>query len=123
MVLNQAVNAQSVGIGTETPDPSAAVDVTSTTQGMLVPRMSTAQREMISTPAQGLLVFDLTTNSFWFRNSNSWVELVDSVNTEVHRSDVDKIYTGLTDNVGIGNAIPLNKLDILAGTERTGYWR
>lgn len=120
MVLNQAVNAQSVGIGTETPDPSAAVDVTSTTQGMLVPRMSTAQREMITTPAQGLLVFDLSTNSFWFRNSNSWVELVDSVNTEVHRSDVDKIYTGLTDNVGIGNAIPLNKLDILAGTERTG---
>ncbi len=37
------VFAQSIGINTTTPDASAALDVTSTTQGMLVPRMTAAK--------------------------------------------------------------------------------
>lgn len=114
------VNAQSVGIGTATPDASAALEVSSVTQGMLVPRMSTAQREMIVNPVQGLLVFDITSNSFWFRNSSSWVELVDDVNTEVHRNGPDKIYMAMNDSVGIGLSTPTNKLDIQSGSPRTG---
>jgi len=48
--------AQSVGINTTSPDASAALDVTSTTQGILVPRLTTAQRTAVSGPATGLLV-------------------------------------------------------------------
>jgi hypothetical protein len=67
--------SQNVGIGTATPAASAELDVSSTTKGLLVPRMSTAQRTAIASPARGLLVFDTTTNSFWFRNTGSWVNL------------------------------------------------
>ena len=49
-------NAQ-VGVGTNTPNASAALDVTSTTQGLLMPRMTSAQRVAISTPADGLVVY------------------------------------------------------------------
>lgn len=71
------INAQ-VGINTDgsSPNPSAIMDVKSSDKGMLVPRMSSTQRGMISNPAIGLLVFDTDTESFWFKNANEWVELV-----------------------------------------------
>lgn len=46
-----------VGIGTTSPDASAALDVTSTTQGLLLPRMTGAQRNAIVNPAVGLMIF------------------------------------------------------------------
>lgn len=69
-------HTQSVGVNTTTPDASAALDVTSTTQGILVPRLTTAQRTAVSGPATGLLVFDNTTKSFWFYTGTAWTELV-----------------------------------------------
>jgi hypothetical protein len=62
-----------VGIGTTTPHPSAALDVTSTTSGFLPPRMTQAQRNAITSPAAGLTVYDTTTNSNWFFNGTIWV--------------------------------------------------
>ncbi len=69
------LSAQNIGIGTNTPDASALLDVTSTTKGILVPRMATAQRTAIASPLKGLLVFDNNTNSFWFYNGSAWTEL------------------------------------------------
>ncbi|MEM6516195.1 MAG: cell wall anchor protein [Bacteroidota bacterium] len=60
-----------VGIDTETPDPSSALDVSSTDSGFLAPRMTTAQREAIVSPAQGLLVYDTTLESFQYYQ-NGW---------------------------------------------------
>lgn len=65
-------NAQ-VGIGTTTPETTAALDITSTTKGFLMPRMTTGQRTAITTPAAGLQVFDITTNSVWYYNGTLWV--------------------------------------------------
>lgn len=47
-----------IGIGIITPDASSSLDVTSTTRGFLPPRMTTTQRNAISTPAEGLVVYD-----------------------------------------------------------------
>ncbi|HTX87656.1 MAG TPA: hypothetical protein VMC08_01615, partial [Bacteroidales bacterium] len=46
-----------VGVGTETPDPSSMLDVSSSAKGMLIPRMTLIERDNISEPATGLLVF------------------------------------------------------------------
>ena len=65
------LQAQSVGINT-TPAASAALDVSSTTKGMLVPRMTTGQRTTITAPAAGLMVYDVTLNGFYFYNGTVW---------------------------------------------------
>ncbi|MEL6923999.1 MAG: tail fiber domain-containing protein [Bacteroidota bacterium] len=54
------------------PDASAILDVSSTTKGMLVPRMTSTQRTNIASPATGLLVFDTDESSFWFYNGTGW---------------------------------------------------
>ena len=60
---------EAVVIGNTAPTASAVLDVNSTTKGMLVPRMTTAERDLISTPAESLLIYNTTTDQFEFRNS------------------------------------------------------
>ena len=63
-----------VGIGTTTPDVSAALDITANDKGFLMPRMTTAQKDAILTPAAGLQVYDTDTNSVWTFNGTEWKE-------------------------------------------------
>jgi hypothetical protein len=56
-VLLTASTYAQVGIGTTTPAASAALDITSTTKGLLIPRMTAAQRDAITSPSQGLIIF------------------------------------------------------------------
>ncbi|MEI6765895.1 MAG: glycine-rich protein [Bacteroidota bacterium] len=55
-------------------DPSAIFDVSSTTQGQLAPRMTTAQRNAIINPAEGLFLFNLTTGCFNYWHNYTWFE-------------------------------------------------
>ncbi|MCP4440089.1 MAG: hypothetical protein GY810_14185 [Aureispira sp.] len=80
LLISSYIFAQNVGIGLSTPDPSAKLDIVSTNSGLLIPRMTTAQRSAIASPATGLMVFDNTTNSFWFYNGTTWTTL--STNTD-----------------------------------------
>ncbi|MBN4065708.1 hypothetical protein JYT51_00070 [Candidatus Amoebophilus asiaticus] len=67
----QAQAQQNVGIGTTTPDSSALLELSATDKGMLVPRVTALQRSAIVNPANGLLVFDTDSASFWFYNASS----------------------------------------------------
>ncbi len=77
VVLTASAFAQ-VGIGTTTPDASSALDITSTTKGLLMPRMTNAQRVAIASPAAGLLVFvtDFDGGTFLFYDGTGWKELL-----------------------------------------------
>lgn len=55
------------------PDNSAILDVSSTSQGMLIPRMSTAERNAIVAPANGLFIYNTDCYTFNFYNGASWV--------------------------------------------------
>lgn len=63
-----------LGIG-ESPVASAILDVASTTQGFLSPRMTSTQRTAISSPAEGLQVYDLTVHQLYLWNGSSWAIL------------------------------------------------
>lgn len=84
-----------VGINADNsnPDASAMLDVKSTEKGILVPRMTTAQRTIISTPATGLLVFDTDTGGFWFYNGSVWADL--SANGDGDTDATNEYNTGI----------------------------
>ncbi|MCU0351793.1 MAG: hypothetical protein MUF43_13350 [Flavobacterium sp.] len=70
--------AQSVSINTDgsTADNSAILDVKSTDKGVLIPRMTEAQRNLIATPATGLMIYQTDdTAGFYFYNGTTWTSL------------------------------------------------
>jgi microcystin-dependent protein len=69
------LNAQ-VGIGTNTPDNSAMLEIQANDRGILFPRLTSAQRSSIPTPAAGLYVFDTNTKSLWYYNGALWINTV-----------------------------------------------
>ena len=73
---SQLFSQNNIGINTTTPDASAALDVQSTTQGMLIPRMNASQRGLIATPATGLLVYQTDApTGFYFYDGTNWTLL------------------------------------------------
>jgi hypothetical protein len=79
--------AQGVGIsaGVIVPDPSAMLDISSTSKGVLIPRMTMTERNAISSPANGLLIFCTDDNNFYSNKGTSgtpnWV-MIGSVTTQ-----------------------------------------
>lgn len=66
------LSAQSIGIGTNTPRPSAQVDISSNNKGLLIPRMTSSERKSINNPDFGLLVFDSDLGTVMFFDGNEW---------------------------------------------------
>jgi len=63
----------SAGIGTTTPTASSLLDMESTTKGLLIPRVTLAQRNSIASPATGLLVYQTdNTSGFYYYNGTAW---------------------------------------------------
>ena len=69
------VGSSSIGVNTATPDASSALDVTSTTGGVLFPRMTGTQRDAIGSPANGLVLYNTTTDKLQVRAAGAWVDL------------------------------------------------
>jgi hypothetical protein len=75
---NQEIFGQGMAVNSSgtAADGSAMLDVSSTTQGVLVPRMTASQRGLIGSPATGLLVYQTDGSSgFYFYNGSSWTSL------------------------------------------------
>lgn len=110
-----------VGIGTTVPDASAILDLTASTKGLLLPRMTAAQKTAIPSPKAGLVIYqtDGVTGVYSY-TITGWVHLISpgSADNGWQFNGTD-IYNSNTGNVGIGQ-IPnnLSKLTVLsnAGT-------
>ncbi|MFD0964083.1 hypothetical protein [Pseudofulvibacter geojedonensis] len=100
-----------VGIGTTTPDSSAMLDIDSNTSGLLIPRMLETERNAITSPATGLLIYQ-TDNSpgFYYYNGTIW--------TTFGGADTDwtvvgnDMYNANSGNVGVGTNSPSTKFHI-----------
>lgn len=62
-----------VGIGTTTPDANALLDLNSSSQALLLPRLSTAQRDALSAPEPGLMIFNTTSNCLEVWSGIEWI--------------------------------------------------
>lgn len=75
-------NAQ-VGIGTSTPSSSAILQLESTTQAFVPPRMTDAQMLAIASPLNGSMVYNTTFNAMFVRTSNGWRNFFETSNASV----------------------------------------
>ena len=87
---NNYTQAQ-IGIGTINPNSSSVLELKSDSLGFLPPRMTTSQRDGISSPAEGLVIFNIITNCLEWHTINSWVSLctnsmgtLNCLNSSVH---------------------------------------
>lgn len=86
---NTFPSSGAAGIGTASPNGSSLLDVTSTTKGVLIPRMTKAQRDGIVSPATGLLVYQTNnTPGFYYYSGSAW--------TAVSSKDASKDLSNLT---------------------------
>jgi hypothetical protein len=117
VILNALLPFAQNGIAINTdgslPDPSAILDLKSTTRGLLIPRLSATQRLAIASPAPGLMVFQYTNSSlnprgFYVYEYDSWKLLAKSEEIPVEnwkKVDDEKQYS-LTTRIGVGEENP-----------------
>ncbi|MBN2175442.1 MAG: tail fiber domain-containing protein [Bacteroidales bacterium] len=108
LAIDSSLNAQGIAINNDnsSPDPSAMLDVKATNKGMLIPRMSQAQRNAIASPATGLIIYQTDGGPGLFYNAGTpaipaW-SLVGN-NAGQWQNNGSSIYYNLG-NVGIGTA-------------------
>jgi hypothetical protein len=133
---------QNVGIGTNTPHPTALLELYSTSKGLLIPRMTQAERDAISSPATGLLIYQTdNTPGFYYWNGTAWIPLLSSssgsglfwsltgnsiTGTEflgttnaqplvIRTNNTERMRITATGNVGIGTASPTERLQVSDG--------
>ncbi len=74
--LDEAMRIDSNGnVGIGTVSPSAPLEVTSTTGGVIMPRMTTTQMNAISSPTDGEMIYNTTENKFYGRANGAWTAL------------------------------------------------
>lgn len=107
------LHAQSVGIGTTSPNNSAVLDVSSITKGLLIPRMNTSQRTLIGSPVAGLMVYDTDFKEYYHHDGSTWKKVL---NNNVWNTSSTRNYVyNSTDSVGIGTVGPDEKLHVANG--------
>src|SRR5215472_8223244 len=110
----------SAGIGTTTPSASAILEIKSTKQGMLTPRMTKTQRDSIASPATGLLIYQTnSTPGFYVFNGTAWVA--------VAPKGVNTTLSNLAATTAINQSLlpgTNNAVDLGSGTQawRNGYF-
>jgi hypothetical protein len=99
-----------------TPNASAILHVKSTTKGLLIPSMTSLQRTNITTPADGLIVYDLTNDLLFQYQGDTWRAMI--TNEYWSKNSTDMYNVNL--NVGIGTANPTEKLHVTGNIKTTG---
>jgi len=94
LFLGTCAFTESIGIGTNTPHPSASLDITDSTKGILIPRMTFSQRSAIQNPSEGLMVYQTdNTKGFWHFDGTVWKQLNISLNIVELSTAVKRLQT------------------------------
>jgi len=118
-VANQIVTLNGrIGINTISPSASAGLEVSSTTQGFLQPRLTTTQMNAISTPATGLSVFNTTDSAVYIRRGTGagWQQVANEIfataslnfasTNAQNSSDLTITLTGAVDGDAVSLGVP-----------------
>jgi len=126
-VVTNCINAQSIAVNTDgsSADPSAVLDVKSSTKGLLIPRMDFTARNLITTPAAGLIIYQTdNTPGFYYYNGTAWTPMTDNLGNHILSQNLiagtKYISRNATGNTGIGfntgNAVVFRMTNNFANT-------
>jgi uncharacterized protein (TIGR02145 family) len=110
-----------INIDGSAPDNSAMLDVKSTTKGMLIPRMTLAERDLIANPANGLLIFCTIDNQFYANKGTSSIPNWVMVSSQWLFTGSDIYFSG--GRVGLNKTNPAYPLDVLGDINFSGTLR
>jgi hypothetical protein len=71
------------------PVATAMLDVSSTSRGILIPRMTTGDRDAILAPASSLMIFNISTNAYNYWNGTAWIAIAAGKIKELSDADAD----------------------------------
>jgi hypothetical protein len=138
ITLTLTINAQDVGVGINTdgamPHPSAILDVSSTQHGLLIPRMTSTQKDNITEAAEGLMIYQTDgSKGYYYFTGTLWERILDESSQSnpvqgqagetLRHNGTDWIASGNLynngGNIGIGTTNPLSKLEIFNSEDNT----
>ena len=78
LTANTFYSSGQVGVGISNPDAAAIIEIASTSQGVLFPRMTKTQRDAITSPPTGLILFvtDGDNEGLYIYKSTGWVQII-----------------------------------------------
>lgn len=118
-VISQSIKAQKTIVGTpNTTKGKTGSDHGSTTKGLLIPSMTTVQRNAITPAPDGLLVFDTDFNELYYRGGNTWRKILNS--TFWSSSSTRKWIYNTSDSIGIGTSKPDARLEVVGNVKTSG---
>lgn len=97
------ISAQ-VGIGTTAPDNSAILQIDSSESGVLIPRMSTTDRDLIANPLNSLMIFNTNTNSYQFNEGTDTMPVWNNIS---YNPSVKYSNSNIATNINVAAAIDL----------------
>jgi trimeric autotransporter adhesin len=132
LTLHASTQNLAINVDGSLPNPHAILDIKSGNKGLLIPRMSSVARQYIPN-TKGLLVYDTTTNSFWYNTGTQWQSLATGTAAlaamgpwlVTGNSGTDSTnFLGTTDNVPLNirvNNIPSGRIDHINNNTFWGY--
>ncbi|SIR02679.1 hypothetical protein SAMN05880574_1571, partial [Chryseobacterium sp. RU37D] len=116
------INTQgNVGINTPAPNPSALLELTSTTKGFLTTRMTTAQRDAINPKPEGLLIYNLDIHCMQYWNATKWVGDCNG-STPTNNTITDCTNAGYSGTYQQGVAMNNSTINIKVNVTQVGPW-
>lgn len=112
LLLGYNATAQ-VGINTTAPDPSSVLDIASTESGLLIPRMTLAQRDAITSPANGLLIYQTdNTAGFYFYDGLTWSPFTEAGDADWYEIGTTTAPDNITDDIFTQGRMALGKTTV-----------
>lgn len=100
LVLQTGIVSAQIGIGTQNPDESSIMDIESTTKGVLIPRLTTNERDQISSPSNALLIYNTSIQTIQVnigtKTNPNWVSIGNNPNTNTENTSLTsgKLFVG-----------------------------